>query len=66
MRTFYVKRWKSIGHLLEFYEFELIKMRFAMAKRRFDISTANHGNHVLKFLCAFYRQESTDDLWLVD
>ena len=45
-RIFHFQRWESIRHLREFYKFESIEVMFAKAKRRFEVSIANHGNRV--------------------
>ena len=57
-RIFGFRRWESIRQLREFYHFQSIEMLFAKAKRRFDISIANHANSVIHFLSALNQQNS--------
>ena len=58
-RIFGFRRWESIRHLREFYKFDSIEIMFAKAKRRFELSIANHDNHVIRFLSTFNQQNST-------
>ena len=52
-RIFGFRRWESIRHLREFYQFNSIEVIFAKAKHRFAISIHNHSNRILRFLSSF-------------
>ena len=52
-KIFGFRRWESIRFLREFYHFDSIEVMFAKAKRRFEMSVANHENRVLRFLSSF-------------
>ena len=53
-----IRRWESIRHLREFYQFDSIEVMFANAKRRFEFSLANHTNRILRFL--YFTQLNSD------
>ena len=57
-RIFGFRRWESIRHLREFYQFDSIEVMFANAKRRFEFSLANHTNRILRFL--YFTQLNSD------
>ena len=57
-RIFGFRRWESIRHLREFYQFDSIEVMFANSKRRFEISLANHTNRILRFL--YFTQQNSD------
>ena len=56
-KIFGFRRWESIRYLREFYKFDSIETMFAKAKRRFEMSVANHENRVLRFISSFKSAE---------